>query len=88
MYVPERVSQAKLELLARLGADLRHVGADVDEAKDAARAPRASATGCRSSRTAPSRLSSRATRRSAARSSSSWGAAGADGRCRSATARC
>jgi threonine dehydratase len=37
VYVPEQVSQAKLELLGGLGADLRHVGADVDEAKDAAR---------------------------------------------------
>jgi threonine dehydratase len=37
VYVPEQVSQAKLELLGELGADLRHVGADVDEAKDAAR---------------------------------------------------
>jgi threonine dehydratase len=37
VYVPEQVSQAKLELLSALGADLRHVGADVDEAKDAAR---------------------------------------------------
>jgi len=37
VYVPEQVSQAKLELLGRLGADLRHAGADVDDAKDAAR---------------------------------------------------
>jgi threonine dehydratase len=37
VYVPEQVSQAKLELLGGVGADLRHVGADVDEAKDAAR---------------------------------------------------
>jgi len=36
--VPDQVSQAKLELLGRLGAELRHAGADVDEAKDAARA--------------------------------------------------
>jgi threonine dehydratase len=38
VYVPDQVSQAKLELLGRLGAELRHAGADVDEAKDAARA--------------------------------------------------
>jgi threonine dehydratase len=38
VYVPERVSQAKLDLLGRLGAELRHKGADVDEAKDEARA--------------------------------------------------
>jgi threonine dehydratase len=38
VYVPEVASQAKLDLLASLGADLRHAGADVDEAKDAARA--------------------------------------------------
>jgi threonine dehydratase len=38
VYVPEVASQAKLDLLEQLGADLRHAGADVDEAKDAARA--------------------------------------------------
>ncbi|HEX3277959.1 MAG TPA: pyridoxal-phosphate dependent enzyme [Thermoleophilaceae bacterium] len=38
VYVPEVASRSKLELLERLGADLRHAGADVDEAKDAARA--------------------------------------------------
>jgi threonine dehydratase len=38
VYVPEVASQAKLELLEQLGADLRPAGADVDEAKDAARA--------------------------------------------------
>jgi threonine dehydratase len=38
VYVPDRASQAKLELLERLGAEVRHAGADVDEAKDAARA--------------------------------------------------
>ena len=38
VYVPEQASRAKLELLERLGAELRHAGADVDEAKDAARA--------------------------------------------------
>ena len=38
VYVPDQVSQAKLELLGELGAELRHAGADVDEAKDAARA--------------------------------------------------
>jgi threonine dehydratase len=37
VYVPERASQAKLDLLAQLGAELRHAGADVDEAKDEAR---------------------------------------------------
>jgi threonine dehydratase len=37
VYVPEQASQAKLDLLERLGADVRHSGADVDEAKDAAR---------------------------------------------------
>ena len=38
VYVPERASAAKLDLLERLGAELRQAGADVDEAKDAARA--------------------------------------------------
>jgi threonine dehydratase len=38
VYVPEQASRAKLDLLERLGAELRHAGADVDEAKDAARA--------------------------------------------------
>jgi threonine dehydratase len=38
VYVPDQASQSKLDLLERLGAELRHAGADVDEAKDAARA--------------------------------------------------
>jgi threonine dehydratase len=38
VYVPEIASRAKLELLESLGAELRQAGADVDEAKDAARA--------------------------------------------------
>src|SRR3954447_20791320 len=38
VYVPEVASRSKLDLLETLGADLRHAGADVDEAKDAARA--------------------------------------------------
>jgi threonine dehydratase len=37
VFVPERASQAKLDLLEQLGADVRAAGADVDEAKDAAR---------------------------------------------------
>jgi threonine dehydratase len=37
VYVPDEASQAKLDLLERLGAEVRHAGADVDEAKDAAR---------------------------------------------------
>ncbi len=38
VYVPEQASQAKLRLLEELGAEVRPAGADVDEAKDAARA--------------------------------------------------
>jgi threonine dehydratase len=38
VYVPEVASRAKLDLLESLGADLRHAGTDVDDAKDAARA--------------------------------------------------
>jgi threonine dehydratase len=38
VYVPEGASRSKLDLLETLGADLREAGADVDEAKDAARA--------------------------------------------------
>jgi threonine dehydratase len=38
VYVPEVASRAKLDLLESLGAELRQAGADVDEAKDAARA--------------------------------------------------
>jgi threonine dehydratase len=38
VYVPEIASRAKLDLLESLGAELRQGGADVDEAKDAARA--------------------------------------------------
>jgi threonine dehydratase len=38
VYVPEGASRSKLDLLETLGADLREGGADVDEAKDAARA--------------------------------------------------
>jgi len=37
VFVPERASATKLALLERWGADLRQVGADFDEAKDAAR---------------------------------------------------
>jgi threonine dehydratase len=37
VFMPEEVSRAKVALLEGLGAELRHVGADVDEAKDAAR---------------------------------------------------
>jgi threonine dehydratase len=38
VFVPEEVSRAKVALMEELGAELRPVGADVDEAKDAARA--------------------------------------------------
>ena len=38
VYVPEVASRSKLDMLDSLGADLRQAGADVDEAKDAARA--------------------------------------------------
>ncbi len=37
VFMPEQVSQAKVALMQSLGAELRGVGADVDEAKDAAR---------------------------------------------------
>jgi threonine dehydratase len=37
VYVPERASSSKLGLLERLGAEVRAEGADLDEAKDAAR---------------------------------------------------
>jgi threonine dehydratase len=37
VFVPEGASGAKTALIERQGADLRHVGADLDEAKDAAR---------------------------------------------------
>jgi threonine dehydratase len=37
VFVPEEVSRAKVALMEELGAELRAVGADVDEAKDAAR---------------------------------------------------
>ena len=38
VFVPEHASAAKLALIRAQGADLRHEGADFDEAKDAARA--------------------------------------------------
>jgi threonine dehydratase len=38
VYVPEQASRSKLGLLEQLGAEVRHAGVDVDEAKDAARA--------------------------------------------------
>jgi threonine dehydratase len=38
VFVPEEVSRAKVALMDELGAELRHAGADVDQAKDAARA--------------------------------------------------
>jgi threonine dehydratase len=37
VFVPEQVSRAKVALMEELGAELRRAGADVDEAKDAAR---------------------------------------------------
>ncbi len=37
VFVPEEVSRSKVALMEELGAELRPVGADVDEAKDAAR---------------------------------------------------
>jgi threonine dehydratase len=37
VFIPEEVSRAKVALMESLGAELRPVGADVDEAKDAAR---------------------------------------------------
>jgi threonine dehydratase len=37
VFIPEEVSRAKVGLMEALGAELRAVGADVDEAKDAAR---------------------------------------------------
>jgi threonine dehydratase len=37
VFMPEEVSRAKVALMESLGAELRAVGADVDEAKDAAR---------------------------------------------------
>jgi threonine dehydratase len=38
VFVPEQVSRPKVALMEELGAELRPVGADLDEAKDAARA--------------------------------------------------
>jgi threonine dehydratase len=38
VFVPEQASSTKLALLERWEADVRHVGADLDEAKEAARA--------------------------------------------------
>jgi len=43
VFVPQAVSGAKLRTLEALGADVRQVGADLDEAKDAARAHAAAA---------------------------------------------
>jgi threonine dehydratase len=43
VFVPQAVSGAKLRTLEALGADIRQVGADLDEAKDAARAHAAAA---------------------------------------------
>ena len=37
VYAPEDVSHTKLELMQELGAEVRHWGADVDDAKDRAR---------------------------------------------------
>jgi threonine dehydratase len=37
VFVPEQASEAKAALIEAQGAELRHVGADMDEAKDAAR---------------------------------------------------
>ena len=65
VFVPEEASEAKVGLLEQLGAELRRVGADLDESKELARGSTRRRTSCRSSRTAPSRRSTTATRRSA-----------------------
>jgi threonine dehydratase len=38
VYVPEGAAQTKVAMVEALGAELRHAGSDIDEAKDAARA--------------------------------------------------
>jgi threonine dehydratase len=43
VWVPERAARAKVSLIESLGAEVRHAGADIDEAKDAARAHAAQA---------------------------------------------
>jgi threonine dehydratase len=43
VFVPDEASRAKLDRLDALGAEVRHAGADLDEAKDAARAHAAEA---------------------------------------------
>ena len=78
---PDEARQAR-----RVRGGARETGADLDEAKER----RAYAEGgpSRSSRTAPSRRSSTATRRSATRSSTSWASRRPPSSCPSATARC
>ena len=86
VFMPEEVSRAKVALMESLGAELRAAGADVDEAKDAARTFAAEG-GLPSSRTGPRRPSSGATRRSGARSSSSSESGPRSRWCRWATVR-
>ena len=63
VFAPQGAARAKLELIEQLGAEIRLVGDDFDEAKAAARRmPRP--RGCRCSRTAPNGRSTRATGRS------------------------
>ena len=66
VFVPMGTSAVKLELLRGLGTELVEVGSDLDEAKAAALEH--ARGGCRSSRTAPSRCSTRPTVRSRTRS--------------------
>ena len=87
VFVPESASRTKLAHLTRLGGEVVETGADLDEAKEQAIGTRR-AWACRSSRTAPSRRSSKAMRPSAKRSSTSWATRRRRSSCPSATARC
>ena len=88
VYVPEQASRAKLDLLEPLGAEVRHAGVDVDEAKDAARAhAERERLPFFEDGAEPAQFDGYARDRRGD-PSSSWGSGRRSRSCRSATARC
>ena len=88
VYVPEGASRTKLAKLSRVQGRGRRDRRRPRRGEGAGASPTPTARAFPSSRTAPSRRSSTATRRSATRSSTSWARSRRPSSCPSATARC